>query len=123
MIKPHEFKSGAVRIKTPHHSHAWRTLPLEVGLFRLKTGTTYLDREIEFHPITPIPIIKTGLGEYLEHELKDFGVKIDDEGDISVRLGPNKNLRPVLQSISWAYSKLLIPPKRDVKQNEVKKKA
>lgn len=92
------------------HNRTWRTLfsgSSEVGLFRLKTGTTYLERDFEFQPLAPITLAESNLGRYLERELQDSEIKIDTEGGISVRLGPNNELGPVASVIGFAYKRLL----------------
>lgn len=123
MVEVNEFKPNAVGIETAHHTHPWRTLfsgSSEVGIFRLKTGTDYLERKMEFRPLAPIQLKESTLGGYLERELKACDIEIDNEGGIHVRLGPHKKLSPVLRSIAWTYSRFLRPPKKsEVTKNEV----
>jgi len=110
MVEQREFKNAAIEIKTVDHTHPWRTLfsgSSEVGVFRLKTGTGYLQRELEFQPLAPITLAESSLGRYLERELQDSKIKIDDEGGVSVRLGPHKKLGPVAGLVSFAYKKML----------------
>ena len=79
----------------------------EVGVFRLKTGTTYLKREIEFQPLAPIPLKGTNLGNYLESRFQEFRFELDGEGGVTVKLGPHKKLGPVAGLVSFAYKRLL----------------
>ena len=78
-----------------------------MGLFRLKPGSDHLEREIEFRPLIPIPLKQSPIGNYLKREFQDFTCKIDEEGGVSVRLGPNQPLDPIASRIAYSYKKVL----------------
>lgn len=55
------------------HDHPWRLLKSgasEVGCFRLKQGTTYLKREIQFSPLVPIARARARAFVTVTEELK-----------------------------------------------------
>jgi len=88
----------------------WRLLrsgSKEVGFFRLKDGTDYVNREIEFNPIIPVALIGSSLGNFLKREFPDLAVEISEEGGVSLRLGPNQPLGPVASMVAFAYKQLL----------------
>ena len=102
--------------------HHWRTPysgSSEVGCFRLKPGTDYLQRELEFQPLGPIALKDSHLGDYLTRELETFKVKFDDEGGVELRLGPNQPLAPIASRVAFSYKKLL-KQKREETKNEDK---
>lgn len=110
MVELTTFKH-TVENKAVHHTHPWRTLfsgSSEVGLFRLKTGTNYLEREIEFQPLTSIPLKDSSLGRYIESKLKDYSFELDVDGGVSVKLGPHNSLGTVASLVSFAYRRLLV---------------
>ena len=88
-----------------------------MGVFRLKKGTTHLQREIEFRPLVPIPLKESHLGNYLEREFRDLSGKIDDEGGVELKLGPNQTLGPVASRVAFTYKRLL-KEKRGGNKNE-----
>jgi len=102
----------------------WRPLfsgSSEVGVFRLKPGSDYLKREMEFRPMVPFPLKQGKLGEYLEREFKEFWVDFDEEGGVSLRLGPNQMLGPVAGRIAFVYK--IMMPKNFEGDNNVSKQA
>jgi len=101
--------------------HRWRTLysgSSEVGCFRLKNGTDYLNRELEFSPLAPIALKESKLGDYLKRELQNLSGKIDDEGRVELRLGPNQLLGPVASQVAFAYKRLLKEKREETKNEE-----
>ncbi len=87
---------------TPH----WHTLYARgrsVGSYRLKSDTTYLEREIDFIPLAPNKLEKTALGSYLVERFSGQNLSIDEDGTVHVRLGPNRSLEPVSRHIAHAY--------------------
>ena len=109
------------RTQGAHHSHIWRTLlsgSLEVGVFRLKQGTNYLERDIEFQPLIPVALSESDLGDYLTREFPDLGVEIDNEGGVTLRLGPNQTLAPVASRVAFTYRRLLKEKREEIKNQD-----
>ena len=101
--------------------HVWRTLfsgSLEVGVFRLKQGTDYLKREIDFRPLIPVALSESGLDDYLQREFQELGVEIDEEGGVSIRLGPNQLLGPIASRVAYSYKKLLRRKREETKHED-----
>lgn len=75
-----------------------------VGNYRLSAGTNYLKREFEFVPLAPNKLGDTKFGENLVEWFSRLNLRIDAEGAIHVRLGPNVRLERVSKQIARAYN-------------------
>ena len=86
-----------------YHWHTLYARGKSVGSYRLKAGTDYLKREIEFIPLAPNRLQNTQLGIKLVERFRGQNLSIDTDGAVHVRLGPNRSLEPVSRHIARAY--------------------
>ncbi len=77
----------------------------EVGEYHLLSGIdNHLKREIVFKPLNPIKLADTKIGKKLVEQFSRQNLRIDPEGAIHVRLGPNFRLERVSKQIARAYN-------------------
>lgn len=102
-----DFADQAVSFTLLNHTilnNHLRSKGRKIGRYGL---VSHVGRDFLVRPAMNLPIKDLELGKYLERKYAVFHLEVYDSGAVSFSLGGNDPLKPILDSVAWAYSKFI----------------